>query len=342
MSVNVVTGAAGFLGRQVVEELLRRGEPVRAMVRTEEQARELRERGVEVSVGDVRDPEAVSQAVRGARVVYHCAAAVAPHYSDAEIFDINRDGVRNVLEALRQAGSGRLVLVSSINVLGHRDLEGPSEDEPRRLSGEARADVKVDAEELALNYHCRQGVEVAILRPALIYGPGDRNLPQLQRAIERGKFRYLGSRDNVIPLVHVSDVAQAMVLAGESPKANGRIYHIADGARVTIRELVEYLADLAHCPPPRRLMSARTARIVCAVCEWLQRRKILKRAPLDRVKLRFLGTSRFIDIRRAATELGYHPQVDYREGIAAMPRPVEERNHGESDRAATRSPARVG
>ncbi len=125
----LVTGASGFIGSHATCELLRRGQSARGLVRQESQAVELRARGAKTVVGDVRDPAVVRQAVKGVQAVLHCAAAVGHHYSKDEIYAINLDGVRNVLEALRQAGSGRLVLVSSINVLGSRDLENADEDD---------------------------------------------------------------------------------------------------------------------------------------------------------------------------------------------------------------------
>src|SRR5690606_25156177 len=127
-------------------------------------------RGAEVAIGDVRNASAVGAAVAGVDVVQHCAAAVGPDYSHAEITAINLDGLRNVLDALRAQGHGRLVLVSSINVLGTGDLDEADETFPCRRSGEPHADVKIDAERLALEYHRRHQVEVVILRPGLVYG----------------------------------------------------------------------------------------------------------------------------------------------------------------------------
>ncbi len=108
----LVTGASGFLGSHVVEELLTRGTRVRALVRRPDQAERWQGRGVEVVTGDVRSVEDVARAIAGVSVVHHCAAAVGPHFSRREIYDTNLTGVRNVLDALRRAGTGRLVLVS--------------------------------------------------------------------------------------------------------------------------------------------------------------------------------------------------------------------------------------
>jgi nucleoside-diphosphate-sugar epimerase len=170
----------------------------------------------------------------------------------------------------------------------------------------------------------------------LIYGVGEKNIPRLLDAIGRGKFRYLGSRDHVVPLVHIDDVVQALLLAAEKPQANGRIYHITDGSQTTIGELIDHLADLSHAPRPDKVLPLAVPRTACVVFEWLQRLKLRsKPGPINRVGLRFLGTSRTIDISRARNELGYQPQVSFREGMAAAVqaaslRGSEQKNHDPS------------
>jgi nucleoside-diphosphate-sugar epimerase len=316
--ISLVTGATGFIGSHVIDELLARAEPVRALVRNPIQAAALQERGVEVIVGDIRSPQILAAAVRGVDVIQHCAAAVGAHFSREEIYATNLGGVRNLLEAVRQTQCGRVVLVSSINVLGTRDLDRATEDLPCRRSHDPAADVKIEAEELARQFH-ELGVDLTIVRPGFVYGPGDRHsLPPLVGAIERGRFAFIRSRDNVVPIVHVRDVAQALAQAGTTPAARGRVYHITDGSRTTIGALVDCLAELLGCAPPRRVLRYVLPYLACVVWETLGRvRQPRRPAPITRAGLRFLGTSRFVDIRRARDELGYVPRIALREGMAA-------------------------
>jgi len=313
----LVTGATGFVGSQVVDALLAGGETVRALVRDPARAAGLKARGVDVRMGDVRDPAAVQTAVRGAEIVHHCAAAVGPHLSKGEIYSTNLGGVENMLKGLCRQGTGRLVLLSSINVLGMRNLDPATEALPRRRSNDPAADVKIDAELRALDYQ-RRGVHVTILRPGFIYGSGDRhNVPTLARAIQRGRFAYVGSRDNVVPIVHVSDVVEAMLLAAAAPAASGRVYHVSDGSRTTIGQFVGRLAELLGCSPPEKVLPYFVPYVGCMLFELLAALRLREGpAPISRPALRFLGTSRFVDIERARQELGYSPRVGYREGLA--------------------------
>jgi nucleoside-diphosphate-sugar epimerase len=331
----LVTGATGFVGRQVLDRLLARGGVVRALVRDPARAAELQARGVQVHIGDIRDQAAVEAAVRGAVVIHHCAAAVGPHFLKREIYDTNLSGVGNVLEALARQGAGRLVLLSSINVLGTRNLDPATEDLPCRRSRDPAADVKIEAEALAQDYH-RRGVHVTILRPGFIYGPGDpHNVPRLASALQRGKFAYIGSRANIVPIIHVSDVASAMLLAAAAP-ASGRVYHISDGSRTSIGDFVGCLAELLGCPPPERILPYVVPKVGCVLFEMLGRLHLRRGpAPISRPALRFLGTSRFVDIRRARDELGYTPMIGYRDGLADTVARVGGRLHEQASAAVS-------
>jgi nucleoside-diphosphate-sugar epimerase len=328
----LVTGASGFVGGHLVDELLARGINVRALVRRPEAAPGLRERGVEVLVGDVRDPAVLQDAVRGVEAVYHCAAAVGPACTPREIREVGLAGVRNLLEATRASSAARVVLLTSVNVLGTRDIDPATEEIPCRCSGDVSADVKIEIEALAGEYERRQGVDVTILRPGLIYGPRDPfNLPQMIRALRRGRFAYIASRGNVIPIIHVSDVVQAMLCAAQVPAARGRVYHVTDGSRTTIGEFVGYLAELLGCPPPRLVLPFALPYLGCFAADFIGRTG-LRRGParINRATLRFLGTSRFVDISRARRELAYAPRILYREGLAATVHWLEGQPHAQT------------
>jgi nucleoside-diphosphate-sugar epimerase len=311
----LVTGASGFVGRHLVEMLLGRGDAVRALVRDPGGAAHLG--GVEVFVGDIRDPGVVRLSLRDVEVVLHAAAAVGPRYTERDFRAINVEGTRQVLASARAEGCRRVVLLSSLHVLGIGDLDPATEELPCRWTYDPASNAKIDMERMALERARDGGPEVVILRPGVIYGPGDpHNIPKLIAALRDGRFRFLKSRRHVVPIVHVADVARAMLLAAEVPGAAGRVYHITDGTRTTIGEFADHLADLCGCPRPRRTVPGIVVRTVVPLLPLARRLHPRFPLPIQPAPLRFLGTSRYVDIRRAREELGYEPRFGYREGLA--------------------------
>jgi nucleoside-diphosphate-sugar epimerase len=309
--ISLVTGATGFIGRHLVAELAIQGVPVRALSRNEQRAPELLDGGQETIVGDCCDSQVMRRAVADVGVIYHCAAAHST-CSDDEIRRTNLPSVRCLFEAIHAAGARpRVILMSSINVLGNGSFADATEQAPRHHTNDLHVDQKIAAEELAERWIADR-MEVVILRPGLVYGPGDPHLQKLARAIARGKFAFIGGRQSVVPLVHVSDMVQAMVLAAQvaSPE---RVYHITDGSRTTIGELVDHLARVLECPAPKRVIPAVVPRLANSVCGLLGRN-----GPISPSALRFLGSSRHVDIQRARTQLRFEPRVQVAEGIESI------------------------
>ncbi len=314
--ISLVTGASGFVGSHLVAELLaEKNGSVRALVHRSQSTAEWD--GADVRIGDVREPRVLQDALQGVDVVYHCAAAAGSAASAREVCDTALTGTRNVLEGLRQVGRGRAVLLTGVIVIGARYLDSATEELPYRRSGDATHDVKIEIEQMAWDYEKRYGVDVTVLRPGLIYGPRDRrNLPQLIRALREGRFAFIRSRANVMPIVYISDMVQAMRLAARTPAARGRAYHITDGSRTTIGEFIDCLAGLLDCPPPRTVLPFVVPYLGCLFFESLAGLRLYRgRAPITRTNLNFLGYSRSIDISRARRELGYSPTVSYRDGL---------------------------
>jgi nucleoside-diphosphate-sugar epimerase len=171
-----------------------------------------------------------------------------------------------------------------------------------------------------------------MLQPGLISGsPDPLNLPHMIRALRRGWFAYIASPGNVIPIVQLRDVVQTMLCAAQVPAGRRRVYHITDRSRTTIGGFVGHLAPLLGCPPPRLVLPFVVPYLGCLATEFLGRTG-LRRGParINRATLRFLGTSRFVDISRARREPAYAPRIMYREGLAATVQWLEGQPHAQT------------
>jgi nucleoside-diphosphate-sugar epimerase len=316
--LNVVTGATGMLGSHIAEQLVARGDRVRALVRPTRDTTFLRQLGVELAVGDLQDLESVRRAVAGADVVYHSAAHVGEWgpwtlYQSAII-----DATRNILEACSKAGVGRVLHVSSITVYGHpRPRPGLfTEDEPQGQNlwiWDNYCRAKIEAERLARHYHG----DLTIVRPTWIYGPRDRNtFPRLLKALQSGRASLVGSGDNLINVVYVSDVAAGAILAANHPGARGEAYHLSSEGELTQREFLEVTTDGLGLPRIQRHVPFRVAFAAGLLAEIIGHAIRLSRPPhITRYAVSLIGRPTQFSIAKARTQLGWQPRVTAHEGL---------------------------
>lgn len=215
----VVTGSAGFLGGAVAEALRAQGHSVRGL--------DIRDADI---VADIDSPGAWQEQVRG-DVVIHTAAAVGMPSDAAHFWRINTLGTRHVLDAAIRNGVRRFVLFSSVTVFGNGFPDQVTEDYPTRATGVPYADSKIAAEHLCLDSQIRQGIEVTIVRPGDVYGPGSRPWTLLPIEMIRSR-RVAVPRTGIHSPVYVSDVVDGVLKAATTPQAAGQIITLSGGVGV--------------------------------------------------------------------------------------------------------------
>jgi nucleoside-diphosphate-sugar epimerase len=212
--------------------MLDRGEPVRLLARSVERAGPWWDRGAEVVVGDLRDPDAVKRAVAGADAVVHIAAAFRG-VPDDEAVAVNRDATVALGRAAHDAGVGRFVFTSTNLVYGPgRGRPATEDDEPTDLAGfGAYPRSKAEAEAALLRLHAEHGLGLRIVRLAYVYGEGDPHLAD--------SLRWAGGwpASQRLQLVHHADASQGLWLALHAEGVDGRTYNCADDAPVTAWDL---------------------------------------------------------------------------------------------------------
>lgn len=236
-----VTGATGFIGRRVVERLRAEGFEVKALVR----------RGAapvadaEAVQGDLADSDALIRLAEGCDAVVHCAALVAAG-SRAAFERTNAAGTRAMAEAAATAGASRLLLVSS---LAAREPHLSAYAASKRAGEDACAEVAR-----------RGGLAWDALRPPAVYGPGDRQILRLLRLLRGGFAVMPAGADSRLSLLHVDDVAGAVVAWVKSGQARGVAYELPDEAEAGYSwEQVMAVAAEALDVTPRPLRPSRTA-----------------------------------------------------------------------------------
>jgi nucleoside-diphosphate-sugar epimerase len=319
-TVALVTGATGFTGGHVARGLAARGYDVRALVRkkvsdTSDTSDTLRRAGITIVPGDLRDREALAAATAGVDVVYHIAAIYRQAGVSAATYRaVNATAVGDLIEAAARGGVRRVVHCSTVGV--HGDVQGPPADEDAPLKpGDVYQETKLEGERAAREAGARTAVEVTIVRPTGIYGPGDRRLLRLFRGVARRRWVTLGRGEIYYHLTYIDDLVEGFRLCGEHPAAANRTYILAGGEVTTLNALVALIAEVAAVPAPRLHLPVWPFWIAGAACEALCAPFGIE-PPIYRRRVDFFTKSRAFDIARARRELGYAPQIGVREGIA--------------------------
>jgi nucleoside-diphosphate-sugar epimerase len=309
MSTYLVTGATGFVGGALTERLLSAGHTVRVLGR--EGARVTGQ--AELHVASLGDPNALAHAAQGVDVLFHCAAENSPRAAARAFAWINVAGTENVLNAARHAGVRRVVHLSCTDAtLINRDRMSFRENQQL---GEAPLDAlsrsKLLAEELALQAN-GVGLEVCVLRPAWVWGPGDRrSLPALCREAAQGRVQLCGSGENLVPTVYLDNLLDALLLAADAERAPGHAYHVLDSEVLDANDFLGQLCkSLGLLPPARSLYALAYARA------WLNERFHLP--GLARADVVRRGRSALFDGTAAVNDLGYEPRTSVEQGMQRL------------------------
>ncbi|WP_061169082.1 UDP-glucose 4-epimerase family protein [Caballeronia hypogeia] len=303
-----VTGANGFVGRAVSRALLARGIAAAAIVRGDAHG----EPGAEVRRIEGLD-SITPDNFDGCEAVIHLAARVhmmgdAAAQSEAVLQAYraaNVDGALAAADCARRAGATRFVLMSSIKALGESDPGRPFTEDDARRPPDAYGVSKAEAEVKLLEFGGRTGMEIVVVRPPLVYGPGVRaNFLAMMKAIARGLPLPLGAIEARRSLVSVDNLASATIECALNPAATGRVFHVTDGYDPSVAELARKLGE--HLGRPARLVPV-PAGLLRGMA------KLAGKAPqIDRLT----GSLR-VDSQRIRETLGWQPPQSLDEGLAA-------------------------
>lgn len=256
----LVTGAAGFIGSHLTEALVRQGEKVRALVHYNSGGHwgwldtldaDVLEQ-VEIIPGDITDPFAVGEAVKGCSQVYHLAALIAiPHSyrAPASYVATNVAGTLNVLEACRRQEGVRLIHTSTSEVYGSAQYIPIDELHP--LVGQSPYSAsKIGADKLAEAYHRSFGLAVTTVRPFNTFGPRQSAravIPAIMaQALAGNKTISLGALEPVRDLVFVADTAQGFLAAGNCHQAVGKTINLGRGEGISIGDLAAMILKVCQ------------------------------------------------------------------------------------------------
>ena len=256
----LVTGADGFIGSHLTEELIRRGFNVRAFVLYNsfnswgwlDHAESEIKKNLDIFAGDVRDPHGVRTAMKGCDVVFHLAALIGipySYHSPDTYVDTNIKGTLNIVQAARELGVAKVLHTSTSEVYGTARFVPITEEHP--LQGQSPYSAsKIGADQIAMSFYLSFGTPVSIVRPFNTYGPRQSAravIPTVITQIASGSRKIkLGAMHPTRDFNYVKDTVNGFIAIAESDKTVGEVINIGSNYEVSIGDTVKLIAELMN------------------------------------------------------------------------------------------------
>lgn len=316
----LVTGANGFIGTFLVEELLKDDHEVRCLVLQGESVKSLDESSVQIFFGDVTRIDTLQAPLDGVDYIFHLAA-VKNAWEEVTYRQVNLVGTKNVLDVAERVAPElkRLIFVSTLAAAGpSSDGRAITEDDVCRPLG-SYGKTKLEAEQYLMSH--RDRVPITIVRLTAAYGPRNEGVSLmgwLLTMAERGWVFQVGKNGQMASPVHVLDVVRGLILAAQHPSSAGQIYFLAGPENLTLREITSLCFDIWDkkgriFPVPRTL--AKTALDVAKLYRRVIGRPVLLLNDIGRQMLEKFWICSSEKIR---SELGFEPKITLRQGLKSV------------------------
>jgi nucleoside-diphosphate-sugar epimerase len=320
MSGVFVTGGSGFIGGRLIDRLRADGHAVRALARSAAGAERVRARGAEPVSGDLADVAAMRAGAEGCELAFHAAATLGDWGKREDFERGNVEGTDNALRACADAGVRRFVHVGTEAVLlAGEPLVNVDETAPLRPDSPALYSATKAVAERAVVAANRDGFETVVVRPRLVWGPGDTTLlPVMVDLVRSGRFAWIGGGRHRTSTTHVDNTVEGLVLAAARGRP-GNVYFVTDGEPVVFREFVSELLGSQGVAAPSRSVPAGVAAVLAVGGEAAWRLLPLPgRPPLTRFAFWVSSQECTIRIDKAREQLGYAPVRTIADGVEEL------------------------
>jgi nucleoside-diphosphate-sugar epimerase len=313
-----VTGGSGFIGRHLIQMLVRAGWTVRALERADGVVGGL---GAEPIRGDLDATAALREGMEGCDVAFHLAAMMSHAQGRDALFRVNVGGTRAALEAARAARVRRFVFASTSAILvGGRRLVDADETWPvpeRPVGLYPWTKAVAEREVLAAT---GEALETVAVRPCLVWGPGDTStLPQLVAAARARRFSWIDGGRFPISTCHARNACEGLLCAAERGRG-GQAYFVTDGAPVELRSFFTRLMQAQGVDPGARSAPRALVMGMARLIELPWRLLPLRSAPPEHLRqvVESMGQQTTVSDARARREIGYAGRVSVEEGLAEL------------------------
>ncbi len=332
----LVTGANGFVGRHLITALQKRGDSVRALSSPTGDTTWLEQHNIPVFRGDIRRQGTLIESMRGVDAVAHLVAETKQKWGPTQSsYLVNVTGTENVCRAALTARVQRLVHVSTSAIYNMGVGRPVTEDDlPQPLPDDPYCFTKAQADNLVQRMIREEHLPAVILRPGALIGPGDFvNFGRLAERVRAGKTIIVGSGNNAIPLVYITDVVQALLLALDTEQAVGHVYNISNDQTITQKQYLSAIAGELGVAPPRIHVPYYLMYAAASLLERITALSSYRIPPIaTRHGIQILGEDGRLSIAKARNELGYEPQVSLHEAVRLTTHWYEQQKSGKVEK----------
>jgi nucleoside-diphosphate-sugar epimerase len=316
----LITGATGFTGSVLTRRLVQAGHDVRAIARPSSNLGHMQDLGVHWFRGEVFDPDTVAAAADGVEYIFHLAAAFREAKSTEEDYRLVHVASTQLLSqrAVENKNFKRLIHVSTMGVHGHIE-QGLADETWRFAPGDGYQRTKAEAELWLKRFAAATGLPYTVIRPAAIYGPGDRRLLKFFRMACLPLFPLLGQGKCLYHMIHVEDLVQAMIAAATAPAALGEAFIIGNAEPIPLARIAAIVATALGKRTRVVRLPAWPFFLAADLCEKICIPLGIE-PPIYRRRVAFYTKDRAFNTSKMRAVLGFIPRYTHEEGLAQTAR----------------------
>lgn len=315
----LITGGTGFIGNFLIRELKNQGYNLTCLVRKNSNINELKKLDINFVYGDIQNKESLHEAVAGKDVIYHLVGIGSLSANSEEEFkkfhDTNVSGTRNILDVVVSINPNisKIIYLSSTAAVGLQKGIVTEKTICNPISPYQRS--KYDSERLILDYYEQYKLPITVLRPCMVYGPGNQKSEILHmcKFIKKGIYPLFNDGNNSVPLVHVSDLVQGIILASKNGR-DGEIYFMTNDEISTMNKLIDTISKAMDKKVFKIIIPKKFAKSCTYILENVA--SILKFKPIiTRERIDSMTENRVFSVNKAKKELGYKPNINVDDGL---------------------------
>ena len=305
----LVTGATGFIGSHLVDELIKKGYEVTCLARKTSNLKWVEGLDVTVLYGDCEDEGSLKAVPSDAQYVFHLAGLTKAK-KDEDFFCVNVKGTENLLRAVssRVRGLRRFVYLSSLSAAGPSKSGTPVNEtwEPKPVSSYGRS--KLEGEGLVAKYG--GSIPSTIIRPPAVYGPRDKDFYVLFKMLKKGFYPYWGKC--YYSLLYVDDLVRGLIMAAEGKEAEGGIYFLSDGKVYSNEDIVNEISNVLEA----KIVKLRIPKPLMAILVSISEKLGKESSIINKDKLKELNCFHWVcNSSKAEKDFRFSPKVTIKEGI---------------------------